>query len=83
MFCVRVSQHSVPIGPVLFLEGKIPRKREWRLMTHRRSVREFQSQEGPKYNRDRGRDWSKESRLTDSETSAISPSAETHRALVL
>lgn len=52
-------------------------------MTHRRSVREFQSQEGPKYNRDRGRDWSKESRLTDSETSAVSPSAETHRALVL
>lgn len=83
MFCVRVSQHSVPVWPVLFLGGNIPRKREWRLMTHSRSIREFQSQEGPKYNRDRGRDWSKESRPTDSETGAVSPAAEAHRALVL
>lgn len=29
---------------------------EWRLMTGRRSLRDFQSQEGPKYNRRRGQD---------------------------
>lgn len=56
----------------------MPRKREWRLITCRHSLREFQSQEGPKYNSKRGRGWAKESVPTDSESRADSPVSEAH-----